>query len=57
MDIDVITEMKTLEEVEVGQGKDNIQVILKGMTEAVAVGLDEAQEPVLTEIGLDVLNV
>ena len=27
------------------------------MIEVVAVGLDKVQEPVLTEIGLDVLNV
>ena len=27
------------------------------MTEAEAVGLDQVQEPVLAEIGLDVLNV
>ena len=39
VDIKVIIEMTTLEEVEVGLGKDNIQVILEGMIE-VAVGLD-----------------
>ena len=53
VDIEVIIEMTTLEEVGVGLGKDNIQVILDRMTEAVAVGLDQVQEPVLTEIGLD----
>ena len=56
MDIEATTEMRTLEEVEVGLGKDNIQVILEGMTEAVAVGLDQVQEPALTEIELDVLK-
>ena len=39
--IEVIIETTTLEEVEVGLGKDNIQIILEGMTEAVAVGLDQ----------------
>ena len=29
----IIIEMTTLEEVEVGLGKDNIQIILEGMTE------------------------
>ena len=43
MDIEVIIEMTTLEEVAVGVGKDNIQVILEGMTEAVPVGLDQVQ--------------
>ena len=55
VDIDVIIEITTLEEVEVGLGKDNIQVILEGIT--VAVGLDQAQEPVPTETELDVLSV
>ena len=41
VDIEVIIEMKTLEEVGVGLGKDNIQVILEGMAEAVAVDLDQ----------------
>ena len=49
--------MTTLEEVEVGLGKENIQVILEGMSKAVAVGVDYVGELVLTEIGLDVLNV
>ena len=35
MDIEVAIEMKPLEEVEVDLGKDNIQVILEGMIEAV----------------------
>ena len=49
--------MTILEEVEVALGKDNIQVILGGITEAVAVGLDQVQEPILIEIRLGVLNV
>ena len=57
MDIEVIIEMKTLEEVEVGLGKDNIQVILEGMIKPVVVDQDEVPEPVLIEIGLDVSNV
>ena len=48
-DIEIIIEMTTLEEVEVGLGKDNFQVILEGMTEGVAVGQDQVQELVLTE--------
>ena len=33
--------MAILEEVEVGLGKDNIQIILEGMTEVEAVGQDQ----------------
>ena len=55
VDIKVIIEMRTLGGVEVGLGKDNIQVILEGMTEA--VGLDQVLEPSVIEIELDVLNV
>ena len=33
--------MRTLEEVEGGLGKDNIWVILEGVTEAVAFSLDQ----------------
>ena len=57
VDIEVTIEMKNLEEVELDLGKDNIQVILEGMIEAVVVDQDQVQEPVLIEIGLDVLNV
>ena len=53
----VTIEMITLEEVEVGLGKDNIQVLLEGMTEVVAVGQDQVWQPLLVGIGLDVLNV
>ena len=54
VDVETTIEMITLEEVEVGPGKDNIQVTLEGMMEAVT---DEVQEPVLLEIELEVLNV
>ena len=57
VDMEVITEMKTLEEVEVGLGKGNIQVILEGMIEAIAVCQDQVLEQVLTEIGLVILNL
>ena len=50
MDIEIIIEMTTLEEVGVGLGKDSIQVISEGITEAVAVGLAQVQEPILTMI-------
>ena len=57
VDMEVIIEMTTLEEVEVGLEKESIRVILEGMTEAVAIGLDQVWEPVLTDIGLHVINV
>ena len=41
VDIEVIIETTTLEEVGVGLGKGNIQVILEGMTVTVAVGLHQ----------------
>ena len=50
-------EFYTTEEVTISLGKDNIQVILEEMIEAVALGLDQVKELALTEIGLDVLNV
>ena len=50
VDIVVVIEMTILEEVGVGLRKDNIQVILDRMIEAVAVGLDQVQEPLLIEI-------
>ena len=40
VDIEIIIQMTTLEEVEVGLGKNAIKVILEGMTESVTVGLD-----------------
>ena len=54
--IEIITETTIVEEVEVGLEKNCIWVILEGMIKAVA-DLDQVQEPVQTEIGLDVLNV
>ena len=54
--IETITEMIILEEAEVGLEKDNIQVMLEGMTEAV-VDQDQVQEPVQIETELDVINV
>ena len=42
--------------VEVGLGKDSIQVILEGMVEAVLVDQDQVQEPLPIEIEFDVLN-
>ena len=54
--IETTIEMTILEEVEVGLGKDNTQVIFEGMIEAI-VDQDQVQEPVLIEIESDVLNV
>ena len=54
--IKIIIEMTIMEEVEVGLGKDNMQVILEGMIKAV-VDQDEGQEAILIETELDVLNV
>ena len=56
-DIEEIIEMIIMKEVEVGLEKDSFQIISEGMTEAVAVDLDEIQELVLIEIGLDVISV
>ena len=56
VDIEIIIEMTTLKEVEVGLGKVNIQVILEGMPEIVVLGQDKVQEPVLTETESDALN-
>ena len=55
MDIEEIMEMIIMREVEVGLGIGNISIIIEGMIEA-TVGLDQVQEPVLLEIGLDALN-
>ena len=57
VDIEAIIETTVLKEVEVGLGKDSIQVILEGMIQAVVVDQDQVCEPVLKEIELDVLNV
>ena len=56
VEIEVIIEMTTLEEVEVDLGKDNIQVILAEMIKVVVVDQDQVQELVLTETKLDVLS-
>ena len=47
VDIEAIIETTTLEEVEVGVGKDSIHVILEGMIKAVVIDQDQSQEPVL----------
>ena len=57
MDIEVIIETTTLEKVEIGLGKDNIQVLVEEMIEVLVVGQDQVQQPVLTETELDVLSV
>ena len=57
VDIEVIIEMTTLEEIEVGLGKGNIQVIIAEMTDVVVVGQDQVQEPLITKTELDVLSV
>ena len=56
MDTEGITETIILEEVGVGLGTANIQIMSGGMIEVV-VGLDQVQELVLIEIELDVINV
>ena len=56
VDIEVAIEMMILEEVDIDLEKDNIQVILEGMIKAVVVQ-HHVWDPVLKEIGLDVLNV
>ena len=56
MDVETTIEMTVLEELEVGPGKDNIQVTLEGMIEAV-IDHDQVQQPVLTETELGILNV
>ena len=55
-DTEQTLEMIILEEVEVGLGIDNIQVILAEMTEIVVVGLDQVQEPITIETDLDALH-
>ena len=55
VEIGGIIKMTMLEEVEVGLGTDNIQVILAEMIEVV-VGQDQVQEPVVIETELDALS-
>ena len=57
VDRETTIQMTILKEVDIGPGKDSIQVILEGMFKAVVVDQDQVQEPVLIEIELDVLNV
>ena len=56
MDIEDILEMITMKEVRVGLEKDSFQIMLEEMTEVVAIDLDQVQELVLIEIGLDVIS-
>ena len=56
LDVEVAIEMRTLEELEVCLEIESIQVILEEMIRSV-VDLDQIQEQVLIEIGLDVLSV
>ena len=56
VDTEGIIAMIILEEVGVGLGTDNIQMISVGMIEVV-VDLDQVQELVLIEIELDAINV
>ena len=57
VDTEGIIEMIILEDVEVGPGMDNTQVILVEMTEVVVVGLHQVQEPVLKETELHALTI
>ena len=57
MDIEEIIEVIIMTEVGAGLEKDSIQIMPEGMTEVVVVGLDQVQELVLIEIGLDVISV
>ena len=51
-----VIETIILEELGIGLGTDNIQIISEGMIEVV-VGLDKVQELVLIEIELDALSI
>ena len=46
-----------MKEVEVDLEKDSFQILSEGMAEVEAVDLDQVQELVLKEIGLDVICV
>ena len=54
LEVDIVgfIKMTTLEEVEVGPGKDNIQVILAKMIEVAIVGQGQVQELLLIETGI-----
>ena len=56
VDTEEITEMIILEDVEVGLGIDNTQIILEGMIKEV-VGLDRIQELAPIKIELDAIGV
>ena len=57
VDTEETLEMTILKEVKMGPWKDNIQVISKGVIGIIViVGLDQAQELELIEIGLDASN-
>ena len=49
--------MIIMKEVGVGLKKDSFQIMPEEMTEVVTVGLDQVQELVLIDIGLDVISV
>ena len=57
MEIEDITELITMKEVGEGLEKDIFQIMSEGMTDAVVVGLDQVQELVLLEIGLNVIDI
>ena len=55
--IEEIIEVIIIKEVGVSLEKDSFQIMPDGMTEVVVLGLDQVQDLVLTEIGLDVTSV
>ena len=57
MDTEETIEMKIIREVGVDPEKGSIQKIQEGMTEVTVVGLDQVQELLQKETGLDVINV
>ena len=57
MDIEEITEAIIMKKVGVGLERDSFQIMSEGMTEVAVVHLDQVQELVLVEIGLDVISV
>ena len=57
IEIIIIIEMTTFEEVEVGLGTDNIQVILTEIIRGIVIDLDQVPELLLMEIELDALSV
>ena len=57
MDTEEIIEMIIMKKKGVGLVKDSFQIMLEGMIEIVVVGLDQVQEPVQIEIGLDAISI